>query len=293
VRPLAPEDVPPLEVFERIRDELRARVIAHKAPRRVALGDRVTLLFEDRETLRWQVLEMCRVERTRDAAGVAHELAVYNELIPGPRELSATMFLEITETARIRSELDRLIGIDDSVWLAAGERRVKAKFDARQLEADRISAVHYLRFTLGEADVAAFADAATPVTLRVEHPAYRAEALLAPETRASLLVDLTGDPAPLLDFARAAADAPRDRVLEERARFRVVAPARAAAPGSLRVEARDPGAPAFADTPPDALAEAISLAQKCAAEIARAGGAARVAIDAGARPLRIDVVRIA
>jgi len=89
-----------LDVFEAIRDDLRARVIAHKAPRRVALGDRVTLLFEDRETIRWQVLEMCRVERTRDASGVAHEIAVYNELIPGARELSATMFIEITETRR-------------------------------------------------------------------------------------------------------------------------------------------------------------------------------------------------
>jgi hypothetical protein len=82
-------------------------------------------------------------------------------------------------------------------------------------------------------------------------------------------------------------------VLEESARFRVVAPARPQTPGSLRVEARDPNAPAFAATPADALAEAMALAQKCASEIARAGGAARVAIDASAQPLRIEVVRIA
>lgn len=66
MNPFTPADIPPLEAFEGFRDELRARVLAHKAPRRVAPGDRVTLLFEDRETLRWQVLEMCRVERTRD-----------------------------------------------------------------------------------------------------------------------------------------------------------------------------------------------------------------------------------
>jgi diadenosine tetraphosphate (Ap4A) HIT family hydrolase len=82
-------------------------------------------------------------------------------------------------------------------------------------------------------------------------------------------------------------------VLEERAQFRAVAPARPAAPGSLRVEARDAGAPAFAATPPEALAEALALAQKCAIEIARAGGAARIAIDAGAAPLRIEIVRVA
>jgi hypothetical protein len=291
--PLSAADIPALEVFEAIRDELRSRVIAHKAPRRVAVGDRVTLLFEDRETLRWQILEMSRVERTRDAGAIAQEVAVYNELVPGPGELSATMFIEITEPEKIRSELDRLLGIDDCVALQVGARRVKAKFDARQLEEDRISAVHYLRFTLSAEDVAAFGEAATPVALCVEHPAYREATPLSPATRASLWIDLTGDPAPLLDFARAASSAPRDRVLEERAHFRVVAPARPQTAGSLRVEARDPNAPGFAQTPAAALAEAISLAQKCASEIARAGGAARIAIDASAQPLRIDVVRIA
>jgi ketosteroid isomerase-like protein len=293
VTPLSAADIPSTEVFEAIRDELRARVIAHKAPRRVALGENLTLLFEDRETLRWQILEMCRVERTRDAGGVANEVAVYNELVPGRGELSATMFIEITDPAKIRSELDRLIGIDDCIWLVVGARRVKAKFDARQLEEDRISAVHYLRFTLAAEDVAAFGDAATPVGLRAEHAAYRAEAKLSAATRASLLVDLGGDPPPLLDFSRAVVAAARDRVLEESARFRVVAPARPQTPGSLRVEARDPNAPAFTATPPDALAEAMALAQKYAGEIARAGGAARVGVDANAQPLRIEIVRIA
>lgn len=291
--PLSAADIPTLDAFEAIRDELRARVIAHKAPRRVAVGDRVTLLFEDRETLRWQILEMCRVERTRDAAAIAEEVAVYNELVPGPQELSATMFIEITEPEKIRRELDRLLGLDDCVWLELGARRVKAKFDVRQLEEDRISAVHYLRFALSQPDVAAFADAATPVALCIEHAAYRERAPLSRETRASLLVDLTRDPEPLLDFARAAASAPRDRVLEERAYFRVVAPARPQTPGSLRVEARAAGAPAFAATPPEALGEAMALAQKCASEIARAGGVSRISIDALAQPLRIEVLRIA
>lgn len=291
--PLSPADIPAASVFDAIRDELRARVIAHKAPRRIAIGDRVTLLFEDRETLRWQILEMCRVERSGDAASVANEVAVYNELIPGPRELSATMFIEITESANIRSELDRLIGIDECIWLVVGAQRVKAQFDTRQLEEDRISAVHYLRFSLSKDDVAAFADAATSVVLRAEHAAYRAETKLDAASRASLLVDLSGDPAPLLDFTTAAAAAPRDRVLEERTHFRVVAPARPQTPGSLRVEARAAGAPGFAATPKDALAEAMALAQKCAGEIARAGGAARIVIDADALPLRIEVLRTA
>jgi hypothetical protein len=291
MNPLTPADIPTLDAFEAIRDELRARVIAHKQPRRVAVGDRVTLLFEDRETLRWQILEMCRVERTRDAAAIAHEIAVYNELIPAAGELSATMFIEITEQARIRSELDKLLGIDACVALRVGANDVRGEFDTRQLDEDRISAVHYLRFRLAPEEVAAFQDGA-PVSLRIDHRAYQADAPLSPETRASLLVDLTGNPAPLLDFARAAASVPRDRVLEERAHFRVVAPARPQTPGSLRVEARDANAPAFAATPAAQLAEAMALAQKCASEIARAGGAARIVIDASG-PLRIEVVRIA
>jgi hypothetical protein len=293
MNPLTLADIPPLDAFEAIRDELRTRVIAHKQPRRVAVGDRVTLLFEDRETLRWQILEMCRVERTRDAAAIAQEVAVYNELIPAAGELSATMFIEITEQAQIRSELDKLLGIDECVALRVGAHDVRGEFDTRQLDEDRISALHYLRFRLTPEDVAAFRDAATPVSLRVDHRAYQADAPLSRETRASLLVDLAGDPAPLLDFARAASAAPRDRVLEERTHFRVVAPARPQAPGSLRVEARDASAPGFAATPPAQLAEAMALAQKCASEIARAGGAARIAIDASAAPLRIEVVRIA
>ncbi len=239
MNPLTLADSPPQDAFEAIRDELRARVIAHTAPRRVAVGGRVTLLFEDRETIRWQMLEMCHVERTREAAGVAHELAVYNELVLGAGELSATMFIEITEQAQIRSELDKLLGIDECVSLRVGERAACAQFDTRQLDEDRISAVHYLRFSLAPEVIAAFRDPATPVALRVDHRAYQVEAPLSPATRASLRVDLARDPPPLLDFAHAATAASRDRALEESANFRVIAPARPQTPGSLRVSARE------------------------------------------------------
>ncbi len=293
MNPLTPADIPPQGAFEAMRDELRARVLAHKAPRRVGVGDRVTLLFEDRETIRWQILEMCRVEKTRDARAVAHELAVYNELIPGPGELSATMFIEITEAARIRPELDRLLGIDECVSLRIGPRDVRAKFDTRQLEEDRISAVHYLRFALAPEDVARFRDPAVPALLRIDHRAYQAESPLSPATRASLLVDLAGDPAPLLDFAGAASAAPRDRVIRETATLRVIAPARPQTPGSLRIEARDPKAPAFAEAPAALVAEAAALAQDLAREIEASGGAARIVLDSSAKPLRIDVLRVA
>jgi hypothetical protein len=283
VKPLTAADLPPLEVFEAEREALRARVIAHKARRRVALGDRVTVLFEDRETIRWQVLEMCRVEGIRDPAGMAHELAVYNELVPGPDELSATLFIEITEPGRIRPELDRLIGLDAAVSLEIGAARVPARFDERQLEDDRISAVHYLRFALSPAQAAAFADGETPVALRVDHAHYAARAVLGDDVRRSLAVDLAGDPEPLHRFGERAVP-PAPKLLASRGRVRAVE----AAPGRIVIEA-DPPAPPFAALPDDLALELLALARELAARWLAEGREPFVVLEPGAASTRIEV----
>jgi hypothetical protein len=283
MNPLTTADLPPLDVFEAERDALRAAVIAHKAKRRVALGENLTLLFEDRETIRWQVLEMCRVEGIRDVEGMAHELRVYNELVPGPRELSATLFIEITEPGRIRPELDRLLGIDESVSLELGAERVPAQFDRRQLEDDRISAVHYLRFTLTPAQVAAFQDPATTPALRVDHPHYRARAVLADPVRRSLAVDLRGDPEPLHRFsARAAPAAPP--VLASRGRVRAVQPG----PDRIVIEAVPP-APRFAALPDDLALELLALARELSARWIAEGRAPFVVLEPDAPSARIEL----
>jgi hypothetical protein len=281
VNPLTAAELPPLEVFEAEREAMRRAVIAHKAARRVALGDKLTLLFEDRETLRWQVLEMCRVEGIRDPAGMAHEVAVYNELMPGPGELSATLFIEITEPGRIRPELDRLVGIDDAISLEVGAERVRARFDRRQLEEDRISAVHYLRFTLPPEAVRSFLDPTAPVALRAEHPHYTARSVLAPETRRSLAVDLRGDPEPVFRFTGAR---PAPRVLARRGRARAVE----AGPGRVVVEA-EPPAPPLAALPDDLAAELFGLARELAAAWEREGRSAALAIDGATPHTRIEL----
>ena len=258
-------------------------MIAHKANRRVALGEHLTLLFEDRETIRWQVLEMCRVEGIRDPEGMAHELRVYNELVPGPRELSATLFIEITEPGRIRPELDRLLGIDESVSLELGAERVPAQFDRRQLEEDRISAVHYLRFTLTPAQAAAFQDEATSAALRVDHPHYSARSVLAGEARRSLAVDLRGDPEPLHRFAaRATASAPR--VLVSRGRVRAVQPAA----DRIVIEAVPP-APRFAALPDDLALELLALARELSARWIAEGRAPFVVLEPDAASTCIEI----
>ena len=284
MNPLTPADLPPLEVFEAERDAMRAAVIAHKAARRIALGDRVTVLFEDRETIRWQVLEMCRVEGIRDAVGMAQELAVYNELVPGPGELSATLFIEITEPGRIRPELDRLIGIHERVALEVADERVPARFDPRQLEDERISAVHYLRFALTPAQIARFGALGAPVALRIDHPNYGARSLLSPATRRSLAVDLRGDPEPIFRFATASKPRPAAKVLTARGRVRAIE----VSADRVVVEAVPP-APPFLELPDDLAAELLALAREIAADWQRAGRASRLAIDNTGPHARIEI----
>jgi hypothetical protein len=282
MNPLTAADLPPLEVFEAEREAMRAAVIAHKAIRRVPLGDRVTLLFEDRETIRWQVLEMCRVEGIREPEAMAHELRVYNELVPGPNELSATLFIEITEPGRIRPELDRLLGIDASVALELGGERVVAQFDRRQLEEDRISAVHYLRFALTPAQAQRFADPSVTAALRADHPNYAARTELAGETRRSLAVDLAGDPEPLHRFPAQATAGPH--VLAARGRVRALQ----LAAGRVVIEAVPP-APPFAALPDDLARELLALAKELAARWLDEGRAPLVVMDPAAPNAAIEL----
>ena len=194
MKPLAPEEVLSLAHYAAQRARFRDAIIAHKRRRRLSVGGKVTLLFEDRETLRFQVQEMLQVERISDPERVRYELDVYNELMPREFELSATLFVEITEAPSIRKELDRLVGIDEHVFLELGSgeslERIHADFDAKQFEEERISAVQYIRFPLGAELAAKFRDPSVPVELRVDHPNYAGKTTIDGDSRASLMADL-------------------------------------------------------------------------------------------------------
>jgi hypothetical protein len=193
MRPVRREEILDLVAYEKSREAYLARIIDYKRTRRVGVGDRLTFIFENRETVRFQIQEMLRAERTVKEEKIEDELAVYNELVPGPNELSATLMIEITETRRIRPELDRLIGIDEHVFLDVGGKSVQATFDPKQFEEERISAVQYVRFPLGPELARAFSDATVPARLRVEHPSYRESTALEGAVRASLAADLTSE----------------------------------------------------------------------------------------------------
>lgn len=191
------EDIADVRTYEREREAFRQQVIALKRRRRVSVGPLVTLVFENRDTIRFQVQEMARAERMTTDRQIQGELDVYNPLIPGPGELSATLFVELTTEADLREWLVKLVGIERSVRLEMGEggqvevaAEPEAAHEASLTRQDVTASVHYVRFRLDRAAVEAFARG--PVHLAVRHPAYDAEAELEEGTAALLLDDLRG-----------------------------------------------------------------------------------------------------
>ena len=188
------DEVRNLYEYEKVRDGVRRDIIALKAQRRIAVGDRLSLLFENRRTVLFQIQEMIRAERIVADARVQDEIDVYNELIPGPGELSATLMIEIEDKERIKPELDRFMGIDggDHVWLQIGRGdaswAVSGLFEAGHSREDKLAAVHFVRFAVPPEARTAFA--AGPVAVAVEHPNYRARTELTAELRQALAEEL-------------------------------------------------------------------------------------------------------
>jgi hypothetical protein len=189
---LTAADISNLHEYELERAEFRRRVIELKSRRRVALGPLMTLVFENRDTVRFQIQEMARVERIVQPEKVQHEVDVYNELLPGPGEVAATLFIEITAEDRVQEVLDGFIGLDEPGHLAlsVGARRYPALFAPGQSREDRISAVHYIRFPLGEEGRRALSSGAE-AALEVAHGEYRARQVLSKGTVAELIADLS------------------------------------------------------------------------------------------------------
>jgi hypothetical protein len=199
--PLTVEDIVDLRQYERVRDEFRRKVTARKRLRRIALGPVVTLVFENIDTVRFQIQEMARVERISTDQGIQAELDVYNKLLPSVGELSATLFVELTSEEELRRWLPRLVGIERSVSveLAPGLDLVpsvpEADHAAQLTRAEITAAVHYIRFSFSPAQVDQFG--AGPVALVSTHPAYEARTDLSEVTRAELLADLRGENEPI------------------------------------------------------------------------------------------------
>jgi hypothetical protein len=189
------DDISDLRAYERERDDFRREVIALKRRRRVPLGEFVTLLFENRQTVRFQIQEMARAEKLITDEAIETELRIYNPLIPGAGQLCATLFIELTSKDALMEWLPKLVGIEGAVALrlADGElvRAVVDEDHGKQLTRDEITAsVHYVRWDLTPDQVERFT--AGPVTLVADHPEYTVETPLAADTVAELTADLRG-----------------------------------------------------------------------------------------------------
>ncbi len=191
-RKLTIDDIADQRAYEREREGFRATVIALKRRRRVGVGPFVTLVFENRETIRFQIQEMARVERILTDEGIQTELDVYNPLIPEPGALSATLFVELTAKDELVEWLPKLVGIERSVALHIGDAVVAATPDASheaQLTRETITAsVHYVHFELSPAHVEAFGR--EPVSVALTHPSYAYATPLDETTIAELRTDL-------------------------------------------------------------------------------------------------------
>ena len=189
MRPVLRSELLDLGAYEEVRERFRARILAVKRQRYVALGPAMTLLFENRDTVLFQVQEMLRTERITSEKAIAHELETYNELVPREHELSATIFVEFPEREERERMLVALAGVEDDFYLRVGDERLAVIPDQRGTEPDRTMAVQYVKFPLSSTAEAAFR-AGGSLSVGVEHPAYRAELVLPPETLASLRDDL-------------------------------------------------------------------------------------------------------
>ncbi|HLG22926.1 MAG TPA: DUF3501 family protein [Candidatus Manganitrophaceae bacterium] len=186
------QDIIPLQEYEKIRESFRQSVIEQKKRRHVQVGPYVSLAFENRDTVLFQVQEMIRAERLQDPAKIQEEIDVYNDLIPGARELSATLFIEITEEGKIQEILNRLIGIDkeNMVYFQIGKKkRIPAIFEAGRSKEEKISAVHFVRFKWDFTQIETFRSG-NENFLVIDHPNYREQTAISEALKKELLEDL-------------------------------------------------------------------------------------------------------
>ncbi len=177
--------------YESVREASRQRIIDMKKQRRLPIGDRISLQFENRDTVLFQIQEMVRAERITAPEAIQEEIDVYSRSIPAANELSATMFIEITERESIRAEVDRLIGVNEKIILHIGEKHtVPALFEPGWSREDRIAAVQYIKFPLTAEQSEAFRAGRDPVVVEIDHPNCEARAEITDEVRRALAEEL-------------------------------------------------------------------------------------------------------
>jgi uncharacterized protein DUF3501 len=188
---VAPSEILDIAQYEKARDGFRRRIIRLKKNRRLPVGPMVTFVFENHDTILFQIQEMMRAERIVDDDAIRREIDTYNQLLPDENELAATMLIELPDAARIRDEITKFHGVNtgEATYVRVGDERLPGVFDAGQSDDRRISAVQYVRFRFSDAQREAFVTGANPARLVIDHPNYRHEALTSVAVREELAKD--------------------------------------------------------------------------------------------------------
>jgi len=186
MQPVHISEIKTIADYEIERETLRPRMIALKNRRRISLGEHLTFLFENHDTVRYQIQEMMRIERIVKLQDIVHEVETYNELIPSPGELAASLLIEYETPGERAVKLRELLGLENHIWLDVGGERTRATFDRRQIATDRISSVQYVKFHLSEGQKKNWGNGAALVS---DHPRYPAERELSAAELSELATD--------------------------------------------------------------------------------------------------------
>ncbi|NMP24196.1 DUF3501 family protein [Sulfobacillus harzensis] len=189
MKPMVLADIKPIPQYQAERDAFRRRIIALKKVRRTTLGPRVSVVFENRDTMLFQVQEMCRIEHIEDPALVQQEIDVYNDLLPEGLAIGATLLIELVQTDDMPVVLRELSGLEETIWLKFGPHAIHAEAEPGRSTEEKTSSVHYLTFRFSPDQRQALLDADS-VRITSELPNYRYGTVLPRETVASLAADL-------------------------------------------------------------------------------------------------------
>ena len=179
--------------YEKVREKYRKDIIDYKKERRLSLGPNITITFENRKTMKFQIQEMMRAERMVHDRQIKEELDIYNSLLPEKNGLSATLFIEVTKETQIHSVLNKFIGltVGNNLYFQIVEQKVFARFEEGREEAGKISSVHYLQFDLDEKNMTDFLNDGIAVVITIDYNDYQCSEILTKTMRSSLIEDLT------------------------------------------------------------------------------------------------------
>ena len=192
---LKPSDLMNIIDYEKVREKYRKDIIDYKKERRLSLGPNITITFENRKTMKFQIQEMMRAERMVHDRQIKEELDIYNSLLPEKNGLSATLFIEVTKETQIHSVLNKFIGltVGNNLYFQIVEQKVFARFEEGREEAGKISSVHYLQFDLDEKNITDFLNDGIAVAITIDYNDYQSSEILTKTMRSSLIEDLTLD----------------------------------------------------------------------------------------------------